>query len=666
MSSGVNHILEGGYATRSNWVTAHALESSLYAPNSPDINVKLPYINSLMQVPHLKISTSTYSVTNPYNERGPNTQIFLNSTNVYGRQTLKLGTSIEIESSGGTNGVANSGTFTFSNASLLSSTGTTLTGNTAFTQSFANFLLGKPSSFTQTNVDAGASISANIYEGYVQDDVHLNPRLTFNGGVRYSYFAPPSNSTLEGSPFTPVLNFDPNVFNTSAQPTIDNKGNICTVAPCSGNGIPNPSYNSLNGIIIGGRNSPYGSASTGAPTKDIAPRIGFTYDVFGNGSTALRAGYGLYYFALPTNQAKAPTNQDPPSIFTTTIANPSFGSPGNGVAVLGSAPNVLQALGVNSPAPYSQQYSLGIQHQFGKGTVLDVSYVGNHGVHLFANVDNNQAPAGLYASKALIAGNVVTAGNTPLLNQIRPYLGYSAITTQQNYFSSHYDSLQTSVRERLGGGVVVTASYTYAKALTNARTPQNTANIAAEYGETDNDRRNVFNASFVYPLPIYREQRGVVGRIVGGFELSGIISIGSGEYNTPTTTAVDPGGVGLLVGPATGRPDIVSNPNVGAPHTQLQWFNTSAFTLVPTGQYRPGDAPPNDILGPGYQVWNLSAFKNIKLEKGVSFQFRGEAFNAFNHVNFTGIQTQFGSSNYGQVTGAAQQRVLQLGGKLTF
>jgi hypothetical protein len=214
--------------------------------------------------------------------------------------------------------------------------------------------------------------------------------------------------------------------------------------------------------------------------------------------------------------------------------------------------------------------------------------------------------------------------------------------------------------------LLLTASYTWSHALTNARTPQDTANLQAKYGHTDLDRANVFNASFVYPFPFFRTQRGFVGRIAGGFELCGLVSYGSGTFSTPTTSAVYPGGVGLLVGPATGRPDYLTNPNVGAPRTFNAWFNTAAFGYVPSGQYRPGNARTDSIKGPGYENWDLSVYRTVRLEKSLNLQFRLEAYNAFNHTNFTSFATTWGATNYGQITSAGNPRVLQLGAKLNF
>jgi Carboxypeptidase regulatory-like domain len=662
---GSSHVVEGGYSTRSNWVTAHAI-GYMNKQNSPDIQVQLPYVNMTQQVPQMTINGSSYRVTEPYNERNPVTQIFLNNTNSLGRHTIKAGINIELQLGGSNNGISNQGLFAFA-------PGTLVAGSTQFAQSFANFLLGKAATFTQSNIDPVGTNKTSIYEGYVQDEYHLSSRISLSLGVRYSYFGTPIGAKLDGSYYTPVLNFDQSAFSPAAAPALTSTGLICTVGPCANGQAPNPNYNSLNGILQGGINSPFGDGGAAVKTDNFAPRFGFTLDVFGDGRTALRGGYGIFYYELVGNQSKIPTIQDPPNSVTATLSNVSFGNPGNGIPSFSSGPQGLQAFDATSRLPYGEQFSLDLQQQLRPGLVFDIGFYGNHAVHVPAAVDINQPQAGAFVTKGIIpctpqptCVSTVTSGNTQTLNLIRPFPGYSFITDQLNIFMAKYDSLQTSLEENLKNGTHITLNYTWAKALTNANTPQDNTNIRQDYGQTPLSRRHIFNASVVYPLPFFRAQKAILGHILGGFDLDAIVGYASGQFLTATQGGVDPGGLGLLTGPGGARPDYISNPNNKAPHTLTQWFNTAAFAAVPAGQYRAGTETYSNILSPGYENWDLSVHKNIHFERGVNFQLRAEAFNAFNHTNFVGVGTVFGVSNFGQITSAGPARSMQIGGKLTF
>jgi hypothetical protein len=191
----------------------------------------------------------------------------------------------------------------------------------------------------------------------------------------------------------------------------------------------------------------------------------------------------------------------------------------------------------------------------------------------------------------------------------------------------------------------------------------------------------VFNLNFVYGLPWLASQQGFVGHVLGGWELSGIVQIESGGWVNPgTTNTNDPAGVGIQFGSgaqtgSAAMPMQVGNPNAGAPHTATQWFNTAAYADVPSCDptqaaslcnYNYGNAQLGSILGPGMQSWDLSLFKNIRFTERLEMQFRAEAFNVFNHTNFSSIDTVLGDSNYGAVVGAHDPRVMQLGLKLNF
>ncbi len=659
---GSHNVLEGGGAHMQNWVTAQPI-GYLQAANSPDIRPTLPYPTTLGRVPSLTINGLGFSTIGPYNNRDPLTQFFANDITTLGRHTISVGMNLEYQQAGNNFGQTNAGAYTFSPGVLTA-------GETNFDQAFANFLLGNVTNFQQNSSDTATLPHTNVYEAYVQDDFHATPRLTVNGGLRYSYIAQPTSGALVGFPLVPMVNFVPGLYNAASAPTLTSTGLICTAAPCTGGGTPNPAFSPTNGIIVGGKTSPYGEKVVQQPNLAFAPRFGFAYDASGDGRTSIRGGFGIYYFLIPNADQQAMAAQNYLNVVTTTIQNTNFASPGTGAVAGNPAPTVVHAEQVTAPNPYLESYSLDVQKELGKSTVLDIGYYGNHAVHLSITEDINAPLPGLFAQKGIISGNKVTASNTQTLNVIRPYQGYGPIDSIEQMFSSNYNSLQVSASRRFQHRSVVTVNYTYSKSLSNAFVPQNIYNPSAEYGPTAFDRRHLFNLNYVYSLPFFADQHGIEGHLLGGWEFSGIVSYGSGLFLTANTQAQDPAGQGILaVGSSevgNGRPDYVSNANSGALRSQAQWFNKAAFSLVPATQYRPGTASNGSIQGPGYEVWDVTLFRNIEIFRESHLQLRGEAFNVFNHTNFSGIQTTLGTTNFGQVTSAGSARVLQLGAKMLF
>jgi hypothetical protein len=171
-------------------------------------------------------------------------------------------------------------------------------------------------------------------------------------------------------------------------------------------------------------------------------------------------------------------------------------------------------------------------------------------------------------------------------------------------------------------------------------------------------------------LPFYKNQSGLVGRVLGGWELSGVVTMQSGQSQIltqgadPWAAAGYPGGLGM--GRSSNyyiRPDQVGDPN--GPKSVLKWFNTAAFTDA-VGHF--GSSRPGALLGPGYQIWDTSLMKNINFAEKASLQLRLETFNTFNHGSptYNGIDTNVDSSTYGQVTGWRDSRNVQIGAKIRF
>ena len=208
-----NNVLAGGFGYRANWVTTQPIGSMLKSRN-PDINPTLPYPSTGPEVPGINIHGSNFAEIVAYDERDPVTQAFLNDTSTVGRHTLQFGFNLEYQNDGSTTASGISlGEFTFNNTPVPKGSKAT-----PFEQAFANFLLGKVSTFSQASIDISGSVHSNIYEAYAQDDFHATPRMTLDFGVRYSYLALPSDGRLAGHAFNPLVNFDPRIFNAADVP----------------------------------------------------------------------------------------------------------------------------------------------------------------------------------------------------------------------------------------------------------------------------------------------------------------------------------------------------------------------------------------------------------------------------------------------------------------
>ena len=645
------------------------------ATNSPDVAsaIQLPFPETLNRIPSISFGAPNASFFGfgSYNDYNKNQTIFDNVTKITGKHTLKFGFSFDHYFKSENAGGNNAGTFAFQ--------ATPATGATEFQQEFALFLLGQSTNFTQNTIDIRALIHQNMLELYGQDEYRLFPNFTLSYGLRYSLFRQPTDGGGHAT------SFDPTRYNPANAPVIDNSGNICTpdTQPCDGTDQTNPNFDPLNGIIIGGKNSPYGGAVAGQSNYGLQPRIGFAYDPTNDNKTSIRGGYGLFVEAPGVGFVENNIFVNPPFVGGTTINNAPFDTPNGGAASNNSVQSIAGVQG-NWHQPYTQQYNLDVQHEFHYNIIGDVGYYGSKGTHQLAQVDINQPLPGSYATSPLIqnnpnyAGGQITASEEGLLNLIRPYQGYGPMDVYQPRFSSNYNSLQASLQKRFGASSLVGVNYTFSKSLTNRPdevggnlpVPQNTYNLNAEYGPSRFDRRHVFNLNFVYDLPFFAQQQGLTGRALGGWEFSGIIEAQSGSHISAVgNQAVDPAGLGVFTSataPAFPRPDQIANPNSHAPHTTAEWYNTAAFADVPADQFRPGNASRGTILGPGAQRWDLALLKNIKVYESSSFQFRAEAFNIWNHTNWTSIDTTQGDGTTGQVLGAGEKRVLQLALKFSF
>jgi len=317
--------------------------------------------------------------------------------------------------------------------------------------------------------------------------------------------------------------------------------------------------------------------------------------------------------------------------------------------------------------PYYSDFNLSVQHEILPNTKLEVAYVGTLGTHLLGEVDLNQPTL----ADRLLPANQANFVNA---NALRPYLGYGEIKARVPEFTSNYNSLQVTLNRQLSRGLNIGLAYTWSKLLTtnsnDRSTPvADTYNLKMDYGPSQYNTPQILVFNYVYDLPFFRGQSGFVGHVLGGWEISGITTIESGQSLTITQNAdpfnlyntaakLNDGGLGLQ----TIRADRTSTP-IGSPKTINSWFNQAAFTDA-VGHF--GTAGNGVVLGPGQQNWDIGFIKNTSFTERIRLQFRGEFFNTFNHVNFNSVDTNVDDKAFGTLNGTHTPRNVQLGLKLYF
>jgi len=607
----------------------------------------------------------------PYKERNLDRNIFDNFTAILGNHTLHAGITVQQmlknEDAGG--------------------------GNPNFQfNTWGDFLLGNVNLYTQGSRDIVPNLQFWNTEAYVQDDWKVNQKLNVNLGLRWTRFPAPgdANNTLN--------NFDPTVYKANQAPALDGDGNFVSgqaYTPMTyANGIIFPqgaSCSAAQAISAQVTCSPYGSTVNPNSNLNFGPRVGFSFDPFTTGKTVLRGGFGIFFDRTLDGIWEQNAFSDPPLVQTTTITNTSFDSPlGTGTVTPGLGPNALTTTGTPTfKVPSYADFNLSVQQQVAPSTLLEIAYVGSVSRHMLGELDLNMP------TLAARTANPITA-----LNNIRPYLGYSDFHTRVPMYTANYNSLQVSLNHR-SRDLTLGIAYTWSKNLTDqsndrATGTNNTTTYAydpkMDYGPSTLNEPQIFIANFVYKVPFMREQNGLAGHVLGGWEVSGITTFVSGLSQTlsqavdpfacnvpnpPTDPAIPgnplcsmsspagtyPGGLGMV----SPNADILPRPDQVAPvhltKTQTQWFTTSSFSQA-GGHF--GTAGVGNFLGPGLNKVDLSLMKNFKLGRYANLQMRADAFNIFNHTSFLTIDTGLNDGTFGQATAAHEPRLMQFSGKLSF
>ena len=595
--------------------------------------------NEADRIPTIVVSgLSTFGATQGFRNEYFNNTLSNTTTWLRGKHAFKGGVTIALESKNEYSNNETQGRYTFAAGGGRTAFQNFLTGN-------RDQLCGATCSYTEAQSDLLSQIRFNRYEAFVQDTWRATPKLTFDVGVRYALY--PAVTDIDNV----LSNVNLAGYSRAAAPEAAN-----TTATLFRIGTGDP----LNGIIVAGQNSPFGDAIYETDKNNFMPRLGVTYDPFGDGLTILRGGYGLYYDQPLVGIFLQNAFINPPFNASANVTNPVLGNPSAGVPPTTRGPLGLRGTGLPFKTPQTQQWNIGVQRQLYARGAIDVSYVGSRGDNLLRPIDMNQAqPA-----------DVVSTG---AINLARPYFGYAGITIIDTTAKSRYHGLLTSFRHDAGRAGTLSIAYTLSRNQTDATNdrdtidiPQNPLNLDAEYADARSDRRHMLNASYVYELPFFRNASNtLVGAVLGGWQISGITTIQSGAP------------VPRIVGPTSGgtrgnRVNIIGDPQTGDLEFPL-WFDPAAYAPANVGEY--GDSPRAPLRLPGRNQTDLAMSKNFYVY-GKRIQFRADAINAFNHTQFSSVNADcsgapttatscaFSGSTVGQITGTRAPREFQFSLKL--
>jgi len=435
---------------------------------------------------------------------------------------------------------------------------------------------------------------------YFHDEWKFNRRLTLNLGVRYEWM---TNPTERRNKLTTLVN------------------------------APYGAYQPVSHVFA---NNPTNTA--------IGPRIGFAYDVFGDHKTALRGGFGIFHDTTMAGQYTTSYQRTPPFALSQQQTAIIYGQPFKGGPATNPIPSNVNGtdykIGVT---PYVMQYNLNVQRELIGSTTLTVGYVGSRGVHLLGLIDLNPPVPTLGANgypsfASLQNGKIVT---NPRINP-----NFGVYLARETWGSSNYNSLQASLNRRFSSRLQAQASYTYSRsmdygsansnqgAVGGAITVEDPYNTKIEYGRSSFDRAQTFRISGIYGLPTFRN--ALENALLGDWQLSGLFSMTSPAPFTIQTGFDSAGLQAAATGGSTTRPVLLpgksNNPVTGDPN---RWFDPTAFTLAPIGQY--GNLGRSTAQGPNLRNVDLALAKNFKVKRlpeQLGFQLRAEAFNVLNRTNF--------------------------------
>ncbi len=548
---------------------------------------------------------------------------------------------------------------------------------------YANALIGSVNKYTESNKRQVADDTFTQVGWFLQDNWRVTRRLTLDIGFRFAIIGPTSQANGQ-----PEAGFVPSLFNPAVAPKL-----IMPALNSSGQRVgQNPATGQIvNAVLIGSLAPGSGTFFDGMKLypdgKTMSndgihtmPRVGFAYDVFGDGRTAVRGGFGMFPGRVADDRNGdflcEPPIQVDLNIPYTTIAqlNPS-------AAV--TSPNSVLGIQSSFVPPVTYNWSLGVQQDLGFQTAFGVAYVGSAARHLLGQNNLNAVP---YGGLKKFPDPTNPAGTTYLpLDFARPLGGFEDVLYETFNQNSHYHSMQLTLQRRSSGRLIYGLAWTWSKNMDEEDGDQNAVNPFIDprirnYGKSGSDRTHDVSVNYDYKLPAVKVER-VLNAVLGNWETSGVLAfisgtpqgISFGEVNVSTITYG--GGAGV-----DSRVNVLGNPTLPkAQRSFAQAFNTADIAMPnpSSDPYGIGNAKKDIFRGPGIENTDVALFKNFPWSKDGSrtVQFRLEAYNALNHTQFSGVNTSalFNPATgaqtnkaFGSYTSAQNPRRLQLGLKLSF
>ena len=513
-------------------------------------------------------------------------------------------------------------------------------GSAPFTgDALADFFVGKFATLSQ-GIGEYKNTRFKIMALYADDSWKVNRRLTLNLGVRWDPYFPYTDELGKLSGYRP--------------------GQQSKRYPNAPRGVLYPGD---PGLPDGGYNTAW---------SNIAPRVGFAYDLFGNGKTSIRGGYGVFYDRINTLQTNQAATQGPfGTIVNLTgnavnnVSDPYAGDSNPFPAPLNPAtdvkfvlPHVAFLYEEHMRNPYVQSFNLTFEREFAARFIGRVAYAGSKGTRLYSGRELNPA---------IFAPGVTTATT----NQRRLYAssGFGSMILVEPVSNSTFHSMQVTGERRFSKGFSILANYVWSKSIDdgsankgNGVTHANPFNNAYDKGPSDFDHTHVFTASGLWEIPI-RFDNKLTNSLLGGWNLTGITTIQSGN-----TFTVGSGVDNSRSGVGGDRADVIGDPFFGSrSRVDLigQYLNKAAFAPNVIGTF--GSQGRNRFRGPGLANIDLGVHKNFKITERVNTQFRFETFNSLNKVNLSNPTTGQNSVNFMRITTIiGDPRILQFALRLSF